>query len=90
MNAQMKEAPRAANLSNTVNGFEISKRFRDLLAKFDKLYDYMKLANKTPPCLRLKRADYRDLDALVRQQSQGKRQLANLTYRNLPILSAGE
>jgi hypothetical protein len=90
MNAQVKEAPRAANLSNTITGFELTKRFKDLLAKFDKLYDYQKLAGKTPPLLRLSRVDFRDLDQLVRTQSQGQRQLGSITYRNLPILSAGE
>ncbi|KAF1045631.1 hypothetical protein [Xylophilus sp.] len=90
MNAQMKEPPRAANLSHTLTGFELSKRYTDLLKKFDAMYDYMKLANKTPPCLRLKRADFVDLNALVRSQSQGQRTLGALTYRGLPILSAGE
>jgi hypothetical protein len=90
MNAQMKEAPRAANLSRTLLGFDLSKRHRDLLVQFDKLYDYMKLTNKTPPCVRLKRQDFNDINAAVRAQSQGQRNLGQLTYRDLPILSAGE
>jgi hypothetical protein len=90
MNAQMKEPPRAANLSRTLTGFEIPKRFKNLLVQFDKMHAYMKLAKKAPPCVRLKRQDFNDLNAIVRAQSQGQRTLGQLTYRDLPILSAGE
>lgn len=90
MSAQMKEPPRAANLSDTLMGFEIPKRFKTLLAQFDKMYAYMALANKAPPCVRLKRQDFVDLNAIILGQSQKKRTLGQLTYRDLPILSAGD
>ncbi|WP_426287495.1 hypothetical protein [Luteibacter sp. E-22] len=90
MNAMMKEPPRAANLSTTLSGFKLTKRHQGLLEAFDRMHEYMKLANKTPPCLRLKRSDFVDINAAVRAQSQGQRNLGQLTYRDLPILSAGE
>lgn len=89
MNAQMKAPPRAANLATTLTGFDLPKRFKNLLTQFDKMYAYQKLANKAPPCLRLGRADFNDLNALIRSQSQNNRNLGQLTYRDLPIMSAG-
>lgn len=90
MNAQMKAPPRAANLSKTLSGFQLTKKHLALLTQFDKLYAYQKLTNKTPPCVRLKRADFVDINAAVRAQSQGQRNLGQLTYRDLPIMSAGD
>lgn len=87
MNAKVKPAI-APNLSFELNGFQLTKKHQSLLEKFDKLQNYMRLANKEPPCLRLSRADFAEINAVVVKQSQGKRELGQLTYRNLPILSA--
>lgn len=49
---------------------------------------YMALANRTPDCIRLTRADYNDINAAVANQSDGKLSLADLRYEGVPILSA--
>jgi hypothetical protein len=90
MNAVMKEAPRSAQLSYNLIDYKLTHRHKSILKRFDDLCRYMRLANKMPPCMRLSRADYADINAAVVKQSDNQRSLGTVRYGTFAILSAGE
>ena len=77
------------NSSNLME-YKLTKAQLKLLGFFDELESYQPLANKRPPHMRLKRADYSDLDASIRKQSDGQRSLGNVFYKGYSILSMEE
>jgi hypothetical protein len=89
MNAQTKPAKALVD-SPRLRDYKLTKPQQALLEKFDKLSCYMATSGKTPPCLRLRRVDFIELDASIRAQSGGKRTLSGLTHRDVPVLSASE
>lgn len=75
-------------VSHNLTDYRLTKKHKALLEQWSKMNAYMRLANKTAPCVRLAISDYADIDAAVRNQSDGKRELSQVTYRGVPILSA--
>lgn len=90
MTAHAKKPPIGLVDSPNIQHYELTKPQMRLLGFFDELERYLALANKKPPHLRLKRADYVDLDASIRKQSDNKRTLADVNYKGYRILSMGE
>lgn len=76
--------------SSQVMDYELTKPQKALFAKFDDVCRYLALANKKPPNIRLKRADFVEINNKVLALSAGKRSLATVTYKGYPILSATE
>ena len=76
--------------SSSVMDYELTKPQKALFAKFDDVCRYLALANKKPPNVRLKHADWVDINSKVQNLSAGKRSLATVTYKGYPILSANE
>ena len=70
-----------------LGAYKLSKKHQSQLEAFDKMDAYMKLAGKHAPCLRLKRVDYADINAAIKSQSNGERELSNLRYRGVPVIS---
>ena len=89
MNAVAKP-PKGLVTSSRLIDYQLTKPQRELLHKFDKLYNAFQGQNKTCPCVRLRKVDYVEIDKKVREQSGGERNLESVTYRELPILSAAE
>lgn len=89
MNAAVK-APKGIVTSTRLIDYQLTAAHRGLLKRFDDLTRYMRLANKKPPCLRLRGRDYAEIDAKIREQSNGARRLSDLTHCDVPILSASE
>lgn len=74
-------------LSKNLSDYKLTKRHQGVLQAWEKMRAYMRLANKAPPCVRLTRADYADIDAAVRNQSDGKRDLSMVKYEGVPVYS---
>lgn len=90
MTAHAKKPPIGMVDSPNIQHYQLTKPQLKLLGYFDELERYQALTNKKPPHLRLKRADYIDLDALIRKQSDNKRSLATVNYKGYAILPMGE
>lgn len=86
MNAKTKPAPPVI-LSKNLSEYRLTKRHQGILQRWHEMRKYMELANKSPTCVRLARADYADIDAAVRNQSDGKRDLSMVTYHGVPVYS---
>ncbi|NII73938.1 hypothetical protein FHW84_002511 [Dyella sp. SG562] len=76
--------------SPNIQHYQLTKPQLRLLGFFDELERYQALANKKPPYMRLKKADYIDIDASIRKQSENKRTLADVNYKGYRILSMGD
>lgn len=74
-------------LSKNLSDYKLTKRHQRVLQAWDEMRAYMKLAGKTPPCVRLTRADYAGINASVRNQSDNKRDLSMVTHKGVPIYS---
>jgi hypothetical protein len=74
--------------SRGLSEYRLTKKHQAILQKWKDMRAYMNLANRAPPCVRLNAADYGDIDAAVRAQSEGKFTLADVKYEGVPILSA--
>jgi hypothetical protein len=90
MNAQLKKPPIGVIDSPNLTDFVLTKPQQKLLEKFCALERCLALANKKPVNLRLSRHDYIDLDASIRKQSDGGRNLTSVNYKGYAILSAAE
>lgn len=82
----VKPAP-APILSKNLSAYKLTKRHQNTLSRWEEMKKYMALAGKTPDVVRLSIVDFSDIDAAVRNQSDGKRQLSDLTYAGVPIRS---
>lgn len=74
-------------LSKNLSAYKLTKRHKSILARWEEMKRYMALAGRAPDVIRLSISDYSDIDAAVRNQSDGKRQLSDLTYQGVPICS---
>lgn len=74
-------------LSKSLTDYRLTKRHKGILEAWHKMRAYMKLANKSPTCIRLSRTDYADIDSAVRMQSDGKRDLTMIRYEGVPVYS---
>lgn len=65
--------------SANVDHYKLPKRLKDKLKAFDKMLSFI-AGSRSIPCLRLFRADYVDLDTLVRRRAtaSGLRQRSNI------------
>lgn len=88
MNAQLKKPSIGIIDSPNLTDFVLTKPQQALLTKFCEMERYLALARKKPQNLRLRRVDYNDLDASIRKQSDGKRDLTKVNYKGYVILSA--
>lgn len=75
-------------LSRSLTEYRLTKKHLAILQRWKDMRAYMKLANKEPSCVRLAPADYADIDAAVRNQSEGQRDLSMVRYEGVPVLSA--
>lgn len=64
---------------------ELPERIKEKFDAFDKIH-----AVSAQPHVRLFRADYVDVDSVVRQQSDGKWNAATVRYRGLPLVYSDE
>lgn len=84
---QQTKIAASAIISRDLSKYKLSRKQKGFITAWEKMNEYMKLANKSATSMRLGIADYNDLAAAVRNQSDGKRDLSELTYKGVPILS---
>ena len=75
----------AAITSFQLTDYKLSKTEKDLLAKFDKMIDFLKGTGRTIPLLRLDLKFFTAINTKVIKQSNGQRKLDDLRYGHYPI-----
>lgn len=86
MNAKAKIPPPVI-VSKDLTAYRLTKKHQAVLKRWDDMKAYLALANKTPEVVRLSLADYADINAAISNQSDGKRSLADVRYKGVPVLS---
>lgn len=74
--------------SFNLSEYKLTKQQLALLVRWREMRDYMLKANRTPPCVRLRRRDYEDIAARISRQSEGHVSIEQVRYEGVPILSA--
>lgn len=82
------KAPPIVIRSRNLGEYRLTKKHQAIFQKWKDMRAYMRLANREPQCVRLNPADYQDIDAPVRAQSEGEFSLAMVKYEGVPVLSA--
>lgn len=86
MNTKTKIPPPVI-VSKDLSAYRLTKKHQGVLKRWDDMQAYLKLANKSSEVIRLNLADFADIDAAVRNQSDGKRDLSQCRYKGVPVLS---
>ena len=88
--SKITKPAKTAILSKNLSDYKLTKAQKSILARWDDMKQYMLLAGKSPDCVRLSVSDYANLDAAIRNQSDDKRSLSDLTYAGVPVYSTAK